>query len=210
MAQACLGLPGERVSVTLGFEGTDGATGGSARLAAHSGRMGIELEGSSLDKFAQVDDRARVGLRLSWEWNDSPIVVCGVGGVRWTSYEAGTAISRWTAGGVTHRESHVSGNYDRIRMPLGIAAGHVFFSERRVSVNPFLSLLVVQDFERMHWVERGLETRSTGGRGGSLGLTARMERLFLRSELENAWTEDRALSGQNNTLTFHLQIGMAF
>lgn len=209
-AQECLGLPGERVTATLGFEGTDGAVGVSGRLVAHSGRLGIELEGSSLDKFAQDDDRTRTGLRISWESFDSPVKVCGFGGAQWTSYEAGTSISSWTVGGVTHREARISGDYDRIRVPVGVSVGHLFLAEHHVSINPFVHLMMVHDYERMHWVERGLETRSSTGLGGGLGLTARMGRLFVRSELEDAWTEDRALSGQNNHLTFHMHVGLAF
>ena len=121
--QECIGLPGRRGSATLGLEGTDGATGNSARFAMRSGRMGIELERSSLDKSTQDDDVVRTGLRLTWEWSDGPMKVCGVGGAQWTTYEAGNTSMMSVQSGMKYRTYTIDGDYERLRVPVGFAVG---------------------------------------------------------------------------------------
>jgi hypothetical protein len=111
-AQACVGQPGDRVSVTLGLAGTDGASGLSIDAAVRSGPVHIGIAHAQLDKFAQVDDIVSTGLHLTWRWRDGPTELCVVGASEWTRYEDGPGYQS-TYGGYL-----VVGDYGRIRSPL--------------------------------------------------------------------------------------------
>jgi hypothetical protein len=171
--------------------------------------MGIGLERSSLADPVQDDDVFRAGLRLTWELTRGPMKLCGVGSAQWTTYEAGDTRTTWVESGMKYRAYTISGDYDRLRVPVGLAAGHTFRTERRLRITPFTTLLLMHDSERMRWVARGLETRRSTGLGSSLGVAAQMERLFLRAEVAGGWTEERALSGHDFT-SFLLHIGWSF
>lgn len=194
-AQACLGLPGDQVSAMVGFEGTDGASGGSASLSLRSGRASLEVNGSSLDRFAQADDDVSVGGRLTVQLNEGPTALCASGGTSWTSYGSSRSASRSGTGPIIY---DIAGNYTRLRTPVGFSVGHAFMRDRTVSLIPFASFAATHDYERMRWLADGTETRSTFGMGAALGVTVHVGRVFLRSQLANTETSDRALSGHNN------------
>lgn len=205
-AQVCLGLPGERATLTFGLQGTDGASGGSVGLSIRTGRISGEVTGASLDRFAQADNDISLGGRLALGLNAGPVQACGVGGTEWTYYESSRSATG-SNGAITY---DVDGNFGRLRTPVGISVGSEFLSARAVSLTPFASLVVAHDYERMHWVTGGTETRSSFGLGTSVGLTARYGRGFLRSQVSNTGTSDRALSGHNNHLYLLMHLGWAF
>jgi hypothetical protein len=210
VAQACLGLPSDRGSVTFGFDGTDGGVGLSAGLVVRSGRMSVGLTHSSINRFAQDDHVASTGVRVAWPWSDGSPEVCFVGGAEWTSYEAGSSSSEWTDSGTRHRQYYITGDFDRIRTPVGVSFGRAFWAGQRVSINPFVTLGAVHDYERMRWAGGGVETRNRFGPEATVGFTARLGSFLLRSQLDNVWTGDRALSGHNDRLELQMQVGWAF
>lgn len=202
-AQECIGLPVQRASLSFGLEGTDGASGGSAGVMIRSGSVHLGLTHASLDKFAQVDHIANTGLQVAWRWTGGA-EVCGVAAADWTRYEDGPGVQS------TAVEYVSTGDYTRIRTPLGISVGHELWEGHRVGVTPFLTLAMVYDYERMRLAAGGVDTRGSFGPGTTFGFTTRFGRVLLRSQVANAWTEDRALSNHNNHWNLLLHLGWAF
>lgn len=210
LAQMCLGLPADRGAITLGLEGTDGASGVSADLAARSGRLTLGLTYASLNKFAQDDDVMNTGVHVAWQWIDGAVGLCAVAGSEWTSYEAGASSLEWTESEVRHREYFVTGDFNRIRTPIGFSIGREFRAEHRIGITPFATLAVVHDHERMHWADGSLESRNSFGPAGTLGLAIQLDPVLLRFQLGNVWTEQRALSGHNDHLSLTAHVGWTF
>ncbi len=82
--------------------------------------------------------------------------------------------------------------------------------DRSVTLNPFMTFVIAHDYEQMHWVTEGRETRRSFGPGLSMGTTARHGPVFLRSQLTMVQTKDHALSGHNNHWHLFLHLGWAF
>ncbi|MEZ4422385.1 MAG: hypothetical protein R3E98_03160 [Gemmatimonadota bacterium] len=210
-AQVCMGQPTRVAAISLGFEGTDGATGGAASLAVRAGRLNVGVSRSSLDMFAQKENMRTTDLRVGWELTDGPVQVCGLAGEARTSYES--SLSSRTgpdANGVVGTTYDVDGDFDRVRRRVGLSLGHEFRSTHTLGLNPFVTLAVVQDHERMRWLDGDLTTRTRTGPGTSFGLAARIGSTLIRSELAKTWTAERALSQHTNWWHVGLQVGWAF
>lgn len=210
-AQVCLGQPTRVATVMLGFEGTDGATGGAASLAVRAGRLNVGVSRSSLDMFAQRENMRTTDLRAGWELTDGPLQVCGLAGEARTSYESSLSSRTGSnADGVFGTTYDIDGDFDRVRRRVGLALGHEFRSAHTVALTPFAALAVVQDHERFRWLDGDLTTRTSTGPGTSFGLAARIGSTRIRSELAKTWTAERALSGRSNWWHVGLQVGWAF
>ena len=211
--QECVGLPSGRGLLSVGFEGTDGATGRGLHFAYRGPSAAVLLQHRSLDGFALVDDLRTTEAQASVKIPALRLPVCVTAGAQWTAYRSDRHESTTWVGTDPHyrTERHrIGGPYRRLRVPVGIAVGREFRVGDRLSVVPFVQPAVV--FEReLYEPENGqAEKRSTLGLGASGGVTAAFEWLVLRSALTHTATHEYSLSSQHNFPTLSVHAGVRF
>ena len=212
-AQECVGLPSGRGLLSVGFEGTDGATGHGLSFAYQTPNAAVVLQRRSLDDISLVDDPTTSEIQASVKLPAVGLPVCVAAGAQWLAYDSDWHESTsWTGMEPGYRtERHrIGGPYRRLRIPVGISVGREFRIGEHLSLVPFIHPAVV--FDRESYVpETGPEqTRGEWGLGASGGVTAAMGWLVLRSTITHAATHEYALSSQHNFPTVSLHAGVRF
>ena len=213
LAQECVGLPGGRGMLSVGFEGTDGATGQGLSFAYRTPGAAVLLQHRSLEGFTLVDDLRTSEAQASVRLPAVRLPVCLTAGAQWTAYDndrrESESWSRADPGHVTLRH-RVGGPYRRLRVPVGVSLGREFRIGERLSLVPFVQPAVVFEREAYDPEVAPEQTRSDWGLGASGGVTAAYGWLVVRSTLTHTATHEYALSSQHNFPAFSLQAGVRF
>ena len=213
LAQDCVGLPAGRGLLSVGFEGTDGATGQGVGFAYQTRGAAVLLEHRSLDDISLADERTTTGMQASVKVPAVRLPICVVAGVQSTSYDDTFHESTsWTGHDPGYRvERHrMGGLYHSLRVPVGVSIGREFQIGERFSVIPFIQPSVVFDTESYRPHSGGEQSRSAWGIGGSGGVTAAFDWFVLRSAISHAATHEYALSMQHNWPVVSLHAGVRF
>lgn len=212
-AQECVGLPGGRGILSVGLEGTDGATGSGVAFAYQTPRASVQLQHRALDDFTVVDDLRTTDVQASVRLPGVRLPVCVTAGVQRTAYDDTRHEStEWTGQEPGHLvERHrIGGPYRRQRVPVGVSMGREFRVGRRVSLVPFIAPAVVFERETYRPETGPAQTRSTWGLGASGGVAASLDWLVLRASLSHTSTHEYALSSKHNHPTIALHAGVRF
>ncbi len=212
-AQECVGLPSGRGLLSVGFEGTDGATGRGLAFAYQTPSAAVLLEHRSLDDISLADERTTSGVQASVKVPVVRFPVCVTAGAQITAYDNSFHESTsWSGTDPGYRvERHrIGGPYRALRVPVGVSVGREFRIGDRLSLVPFVQPAVVFDRESYRPEGGPRETRSDWGWGASGGVTAAFEWLVLRSAVTHAATHEYALSSQHNWPVVSLHAGVRF
>lgn len=212
-AQACVGLPGGRGVLSVGFEGTDGATGLGLGFAYQTGDAAVMLQHRSLDDFTVVAPLRTTEMQASARLPVARLPVCVAAGVQATGYDNRQHESTsWTGAdpGYVIERHRIGGPYRRLRVPVGVSIGREFRVGHRVSVVPFIQPAVVLERESYRPEGGAPQTRSALGLGASGGVTAAFDWLVVRSTLTHTATHEYALSQKHNFPVFSVHAGVRF
>lgn len=211
-AQECVGLPSGRGILSLGFEGTDGATGQGVSFAWQTPGASLQLQHRSLDAFAQDDEISTSEVQGAVRIPRIRLPLCITAGAQWTDYEYSQhAGSSWSNTDATRTESYrVLGGYQRLRVPVGISLGRELNVGRGVSLVPHLQATAVLEHERLTPAGAAPQTRLGVGWGVNTGLAVAKDWLVVRANLGHTSTYDRALSSRNNFPGVSLHLGVRF
>lgn len=213
-AQECVGLPSGRGVLSVGFEGTDGATGQGLSFAYQTRNAALMLQHRSLDVLSLVDEMSTSEGQVSLRLPSGPrLPVCATVGLQTTAYRNDyTESTSWTSGDPDHeiQRNRIGGPYSGLRVPLGVSMGREFRVSDRMAVVPFLQPTVV--FQGEHYQpQRGPEeTRNNWGLGLSGGVTAAFDWLVLRSTVTHTTRPGNSLSTLNDWPTVSLHAGVRF
>lgn len=211
-AQECVGLPSGRGLLSVGFEGTDGATGHGASFAYQTRGAAVLLERRSLDDISLADNRITSGVQASVRIPTVALPLCVAAGAQWTAYDNSFHESTSVGPDPNYRlERHrIGGQYRARRVPLGVGVGREFRIGEQLALVPFLQPAIVYDRESLEPHNGPRETRSDWGWGISGGVTAAFDWLVLRSVVTHAATNEYALSSQHNWPVVSLHAGVRF
>lgn len=211
-AQECVGLPGGRGVLSLGVEGTDGASGPGVSFAYQTPGSSVQLQHRALDAFAQDDEISTSEVQAAVRLPRLRLPLCITAGLQWTDYEysqhEGTEWSN-TDGVVTERY-RVLGGYQRLRVPVGISLGREFNVGRGISLVPYVQPTVVLERERLTPAGNAPQQRLGLGLGLNGGLAVAKDWFVLRANLTHTGTHDRALSSRNNFPGVSIHAGVRF
>lgn len=213
-AQECVGLPSGRGVLSLGVEGTDGASGQGVAFAYQTPNASLQLQHRSLDAFAQDDEISTSEVQAAVRLRRARLPICITAGAQWTDYEysehAGSGYSQ-TEPGVRTDSYRVIGGYQRLRVPVGVSVGREFDLGRGWSVVPYLQGTVVWERERMAFASGFPPQKRLGlGWGVNGGLAVAKDWLVVRASLTHTETFERALSSRNNFPGVSLHLGVRF
>lgn len=211
-AQECSGIPGGRGYLSVGFEGTDGATGQGVGFAYRAPAAAMVLQHRSLNDISLADDRRTSEVQFSTKVPAVRLPVCLVAGAQSTAYDNSFHESTsWGEDPGYRTERHrMGGAYRSFRVPLGVSAGREFRVSDRLSLIPFVQPLVVLERESLQPATGPLQTRSDWGLGASGGITAALDWVVLRSTVTHASAHEYALSSQHNWPVVSLHAGVRF
>ena len=182
-AQECVGLPGGRGMLSLGLEGTDGASGTGVSFAYQTPGASVQLRHRALDAFAQEDEISTSEVVAAMRLPRSRLPLCITVGTEWTHYEASTHAGSLFTDGV-HTESYrVIGGYQRLRVPVGVGLGREFHVGRGVSLVPYLQSTLVWERERLAHSRRHADERGGSGWGVNTGLAVAKDWFVARASL---------------------------
>jgi hypothetical protein len=189
-AQECVGLPGGRGMLSLGLEGTDGASGPGVSFAHQTPGASVQLRYRALDAFAQDDEISTYETMAAVRLPRSRLPLCVTVGAEWTDYEASEhAGSLWSSeDGIRTDSYRVIGGYQRLRVPVGISLGREFHVARGVSLVPYLQSTLY--WEREQLTTRGgyAQERLGSGLGVNAGLAVAKDWFVARVSLANTKT----------------------
>jgi hypothetical protein len=212
-AQECVGLPGGRGTLSLGFEGTDGASGQGASFSYQARGTNLQLQHRSLDAFAMEDHLTTTEAQAAVRLPRIRLPLCVTAGLQWTAYDFSTHEStQWTQTDPDYRiERHrIGGGYQRLRVPVGISLGREFEVGRGVSLVPYLQPTVVLESERLTPAGQAPQTRTALGLGVNGGLAVAKDWFVLRANLSNTSSSQYSLSPRNNFASVSLHLGVRF
>ncbi|WP_420128658.1 hypothetical protein [Longimicrobium sp.] len=219
-AQECVGLPGGRGILSLGVEGTDGATGRGVAFAYQTEGASVQLQHRSLDAFAQQDEISETEVQGAMRLGRFGLPLCLTAGVQLADYEYSEHAGSGTGQDGIYTDSYrIIGGYERVRVPVGISLGREFSVGRGVSLVPYLQPTVVWESERMTSVGNVArtgtggsvtETRNGLGWGVNTGVAVARDWLVVRANLSHTNTVDRALSTRYNRPGVSLHLGVRF
>jgi hypothetical protein len=213
LAQACVGLPGGRGMLSVGFEGTDGATGQGVGFAYQAGNAALVLQHRSLDVFSLAGELSTSEVQASVGLPSGRLPLCLTAGVQRTAYDDDRHESTsWVSTEPEHevRRYRVGGPYRGLRVPVGVSLGRELRVNERLSLVPFVRPAVV--FQRESYQpETGPEqTRSGWGLGAAGGVSVAYDWLVLRSTLSHTTTPRDALSTLSDFPTLSVHAGVRF
>lgn len=219
-AQECVGLPSGRGILSLGLEGTDGATGQGAAFAYQTRGASLQLQHRSLDAFAQQDEISDTEVQGAVRLGRFRLPLCITAGVQLTDYEYSEHAGSGTGQDGIYTDSYrIIGGYERVRVPVGISVGREFNVGRGVSVVPYLQPTLVWESERMTPVSNvartgaggsAAQTRTGLGWGVNTGVAVAKDWLVVRANLSHTNTFERALSPRNAWPGVSLHLGVRF
>lgn len=210
-AQECVGLPSGRGILSLGVEGTDGATGRGAAFAYQTPGASLQVQHRSLDAFAQQDEISETEVQGAVRVGRFRLPLCITAGVQLTDYEYSEHAGSGSGPDGVYTDSYrIIGGYQRVRVPVGISLGREFNVGRGVSVVPYLQPTVVWESERMTPAGNPAQTRMGLGWGVNTGVAVAKDWLVVRANLSHTNTFERALSSRNNFAGVSLHIGVRF
>lgn len=214
-AQECVGLPSGRGILSLGFEGTDGASGPGVSFAYQTPGGSVQLGHRSLDAFAQEDEISETEVQAAVRLPRVRLPLCLTAGVQVTDYEyslhAGTWYERTDAGPSLRTERHrIIGGYQRVRVPVGVSLGREFNLGRGVSVVPYIQPTVVFEQERLTPGGEPPARRLGLGWGLNGGVAIAKDWFVVRASLNHTNTHDRALTSRNNFPGLSVHFGVRF
>jgi hypothetical protein len=210
-AQECVGLPAGRGMLSLGFEGTDGASGPGVAFAYQTPRTSLQLQHRSLDAFAQQDEISESEVQGAVRLGRLRLPLCITAGAQWTDYEYSEhAGSRSGTDGVFTDSYRIIGGYQRLRVPVGISLGRELQVGRGVSLVPYLQPTVVWERERMTPAGDPPQTRMGLGLGLNAGMAVAKDWFVVRANLTHTNTYDRALSSRPNWPGLSVHAGVRF
>ncbi|HEX6368171.1 MAG TPA: hypothetical protein VF006_04525 [Longimicrobium sp.] len=210
-AQECVGLPSGRGILSLGVEGTDGATGRGAAFAYQTPGASLQLQHRSLDAFAQQDEISETEVQGTVRVGRFRLPLCITAGVQLTDYEYSEHAGSGTGSDGIYTDSyHIIGGYQRVRVPVGISVGREFNVGRGVSLVPYLQPTLVWERERLTPAGDAPQTRMGLGWGVNGGLAIAKDWFVLRANLSHTSTYDRALSSRNNSPGLSVHMGVRF
>ena len=212
-AQECVGRPSGRGVLSLGVEGTDGASGPGVSFAYQTPSSSLQLQHRSLDAFAQDDEISTYEAQAAVRLGRLRLPVCVTAGLQWTDYDyTWHEGSEWTQTDPEYRiERHrIGGGYQRLRVPVGISLGREFHLGRGVSLVPYVQPTVVFERERLTPAGDAPQKRLGLGLGLNAGLAVAKDWFVLRANLTHTDTYDRALSSRNNFPGVSVHAGVRF
>ncbi|HEX2208890.1 MAG TPA: hypothetical protein VHG93_14520 [Longimicrobium sp.] len=211
-AQECVGLPGGRGVLSLGLEGTDGASGPGVSFAYQTPGASVQLQHRSLDAFAQSDEISESEVQAAVRLPRSRLPLCVTAGVQWTDYEYSEhAGSSWSTTDRLRTDNYeILGGYQRLRVPVGISLGRELELGRGVSVVPYIQPTVVWERERLTPGGQAAETRMGLGWGVNTGVAVAKDWFVMRANFTHTSTYDRALSSRNNFPGLSVHFGVRF
>lgn len=212
-AQECVGLPGGRGVLSLGLEGTDGASGPGVSFAYQTPGASLQLQHRSLDAFAQDDEISSSEVQTAVRLPRFRLPLCVTAGAEWTDYEYSEHEGTLYTGsgpGIRTESYRVVGGYQRLRVPVGLGVGREFNLGRGVSLVPYLQGTVVWERERMTPAGEAPQKRLGLGWGVNGGLAVARDWFVARASLTHTETYDRALSSRNNFPGLSVHFGVRF
>lgn len=212
-AQECVGLPSGRGILSLGFEGTDGASGPGVSFAYQTPGASLQLQHRSLDAFAQEDDLTTSEAQGAVRLPRLRLPLCVTAGAQWTAYDYSRHEStEWSQTDPDYRiERHrIGGGYQRLRVPVGLSLGRELHVGRGVSLVPYLQPTVVLEHERLTPAGDAPQTRLGLGWGVNGGLAVAKDWFVMRANLTHTDTHDYALSPRSNFAGLSLHFGVRF
>jgi hypothetical protein len=210
-AQECVGLPGGRGMLSLGLDGTDGASGTGATFAYQTPGASLQLQHRSLDAFAQQDEISESEVQAAIRLGRFRLPICLTAGVQLADYEYSEHAGSGTGqDGIYTDRYRIIGGYQRMRVPVGISLGREFNVGRGVSLVPYLQPTVVWERERMTPAGDAPQTRTGLGWGVNTGVAVAKDWLVVRANLSHTNTFDRALSTRYNRPGVSLHLGVRF
>lgn len=212
-AQECVGLPSGRGLLSVGFEGTDGATGRGLNFAYRGPSAAVLLQHRSFDGFTLVDDLSTTEAQASAKIPALRLPICLTTGAQWTAYQSDRHESTTWLGtdpGYRTERHRIGGPYRRLRVPVGVAFGREFRVGDRLTLVPYVQPAVVFERESYEPENGPAESRSALGWGASGGVTAAFEWFVLRSALTHTATHGYSLSSQHNFPTLSVHAGVRF
>lgn len=210
-AQECVGLPAGRGVLSLGLDGTDGASGRGVAFAYQTPGASLQLQHRSLDAFAQQDEISETEVQAAIRLGRFRLPLCITAGVQLADYEYSEHAGSGTgADGIYTDSYHIIGGYQRMRVPVGISLGREFNVGRGVSLVPYLQPTVVWEREQMTPAGSAAQTRTGLGWGVNTGVAVAKDWLVVRANLSHTNTFERALSSRNNWPGVSLHLGVRF
>jgi hypothetical protein len=210
-AQECVGLPSGRGTLSLGFEGTDGASGRGVAFSYQTGGTNLQLQHRSLDAFAQQDEISETDVQAAVRLTRLRLPLCITAGAQVTDYEYSEHAGSGPGEGGVYTDSYrIIGGYQRLRVPVGISLGREVNVGRGVSLLPYLQPTVVFESERMTPAGQAPQTRTGLGLGLNTGVAVAKDWFVLRANLTHTNTHERALSSRNNFAGLSLHLGVRF
>lgn len=210
-AQECVGMPGGRGMLSLGLDGTDGASGPGVAFAYQTPGASVQLQHRSLDAFAQQDEINETEVQAAIRLGRFRLPLCITAGAQLTDYEYSEHAGSWAGADGIYTDSYrIIGGYQRVRVPVGISLGREFNVGRGVSLVPYLQPTVVWERERMTPAGSAAQTRTGLGWGVNTGIAVAKDWLVVRANLSHTNTFERALSSRNNWPGASVHLGVRF
>jgi hypothetical protein len=209
-AQECVGLPGGRGVLSLGFEGTDGATGPGVAFAYQTPNASLQLQHRALDAFAQQDEISTSEVQAAVRLRRVRLPLCITAGAQWTDYEAsehaGSGRSQTEPG--VHTDSYrVIGGYQRLRVPVGVSVGRELDLGSGVSLVPYLQATWFWERERLAPAGGVPQERLGTGLGVNTGLAVAKDWFVVRANLSHTDTSyDRSPFWNRTNPPVHLSV----
>ncbi len=212
-AQECVGIPDGRGLLVVGFEGRDGASGESLTFGYNFEAASILVQYRALDAFGFADDIRTSGAQLSLDLGTESLPFCITGGAEWMKFrDDWTESIRWEGTNPIHiiERRRIGAEYQRLRLPMGLALGRDFGIGLGLSLAPFVHPAVVFEHESYDAFDAEKETRSSLDLKTSGGLAISYRWLVIRSVLTHTFNDENSLSSLNNSPTISLQAGVRF
>lgn len=209
-AQECVGLPSGRGILSLGLEGTDGASGPGVSFAYQTPGASLQLGHRSLDAFAQDDEISETEAQAAVRLPRVRLPLCVTAGAQWTDYEYSEHAGTQYNPGMRTESYRVLGGYQRLRVPVGLSVGREFNVGRGVSLVPYLQGSVVWERERLTPAGDPAQTRLGLGWGANAGVAIAKDWFVVRANLGHVETHDRTLSNRNNFAGLSVHFGVRF
>lgn len=214
-AQECVGIPnGSRGFFGAGPAGTDGASGSSLTFAYRGENRSVMVTSQSLGVFAHANQQKTRSIQANFKIK--ALRGCVTSALKWQAWDTEGAESKgWSIDDPdVYWERHsIGGNYDRLRIPVGVSFGRTV-NIRRVAFLPYANPFVVFEMEDFQShrpdIDAPSQSRRSFGGGLETGFAMRAGWFVMRPSLTITNTTDRALSGKKNWADLALHFGVVF
>jgi hypothetical protein len=214
-AQECAGIPGGgRGFLALGPSGTDGASGTGFSFAYRRTTAALQASYQSLGVFAYANEQKTRTVQGSLRVK--ALRGCVTAGAKWQAWNTDRDDNTsWDASRPTIvvEEHTIGGNYDRVRLPVGVSFGRSF-QVKRLSIVPYANPHVALELEDFQSTvpndDAPSQSRRSFGGGLELGAALRVGWFVMRTSVNNTNTADRALSGKRNSADLAMHFGVIF